>query len=601
MGRLLLILLLACTTPSSASAQDGSFASEKQLLGKATSYKDLLCENHGKDSELCVAASAMLALSDAAELKIALIGVTGAGKSTLARTLLGYGSKEKKCIEDKSQCPQECMMGECTGVKEDWNKHGFSTPGAPHLRIHDLPGCGGETWTPEKWLRSHEWTPKEASGVGLERFNAAIFVTSKRFTSCDGAALRKHWHLQTQYVQRPVFYVVNVSDRDWEMKTDDGYVPLSADLKAKRTDDFRREAHASITEALKKGDKKYNSETPLPSKDDVFVLSAPYMYRNKHDLPKLKQRILASMSDLLETKVRQQVTEIVKGRKGGSASHAIIHTMATASSGLAFSCSQLPGVSRIPITAMQVFMGLALAHVHEIELSTASMVSMMGSASAMGTGLLVSTASGASATTAAAAASHAAATGLYASALAAWNAAAAASTAACAATGTCAKIAAFGLEEVAGMVPGWGNFLKGGTTLAVTETMGWTLDSFFARCALDKSVLKKAKATAEGAKEGVSWLGRQTLAFVNSPPGKCMQKQLSALGLGGEALKAAGVVPGKLAMLALVPQLLKCFTNWTPEKEPSEADTKSEIVMKKNKKDNKNKNTKKKKNKRSEL
>ena len=79
----------------------------------------------------------------------------------------------------------------------------------------------------------------------------------------------------------------------------------------------------------------------------------------------------------------------------------------------------------------------------------------------------------------------------------------------------------------------------------------------------------KLEETLENAKEQSSWLWSSTLKFLESGPGKCMQQQLSALGVADGIAQAA--VQGKMKMLLFVPKLLTCLTKWDAPKTAEES------------------------------
>lgn len=111
--------------------------------------------------------------------------------------------------------------------------------------------------------------------------------------------------------------------------------------------------------------------------------------------------------------------------------HAIIHTATLTAGGIAAGLAQLPGADLPVLTALQTAMIIAIGHEYGVELTKTSAKSILLTFPA----------------------------GYGGQALA---------------------------RYLVGMIPGYGNAIKAGTAMAITETIGWTADTYFANDDVNK-------------------------------------------------------------------------------------------------------------------
>ena len=187
-------------------------------------HVEKICAQWGRVSSMCTNAKTLLDDVRNDPVKIALLGVTGAGKSTLTSTVTGCEPKERK------DCAKVCKGRACTGEVEAYTGKRYAHKDSKRLQFYDLPGCGtprfprqGTQLNPlcNWWLASKSCDDPVSQGhscsalggcdyqdlVNLTKYEAYILVTKA------GRALEEecdhHLYKFIKESGKPFFVVVN--------------------------------------------------------------------------------------------------------------------------------------------------------------------------------------------------------------------------------------------------------------------------------------------------------------------------------------------------------------------------------------------------------
>eukprot|EP01083_Nonionella_stella_P236567 830743_1 len=144
-----------------------------------------------------------------ANMNYAIIGASGAGKSTFSNTFAGKTGIEEDACEDG--------VGEMTGLKAKI-KWLYILPemmgkdrDKGQIVFWDLPGWGTQKYEPKEYIKK----------LGLPRYRGIILITSTRFTSNDVAFYKSLYDVMSQLIPDgptrkhvPVYIVRTKFDRD---------------------------------------------------------------------------------------------------------------------------------------------------------------------------------------------------------------------------------------------------------------------------------------------------------------------------------------------------------------------------------------------------
>ena len=100
------------------------------------------------------------------EVKIAIIGRSGTGKSTLINTLRGLGP------EDKNN-PDYCKVGNTQCTMEVAGP--FEFPSNRNIKLYDLPGSGTKEFPLEQY----------PDKVDMDKYDAFVLISTERFLKED--------------------------------------------------------------------------------------------------------------------------------------------------------------------------------------------------------------------------------------------------------------------------------------------------------------------------------------------------------------------------------------------------------------------------------
>ena len=148
-----------------------SIVNDAEIRREADAVVEEICQAYGEASNTCTAANAELDSVLKQPLKIAVVGMSGSGKSTTTNTLAGYSDSAAMAKDEKGRSVGAlvCNAGRaCTGEVEggEFRSEGYRVDGTENIRIYDLPGCGTEK-TP-LWARDRGKLSRRGCDVTID-------------------------------------------------------------------------------------------------------------------------------------------------------------------------------------------------------------------------------------------------------------------------------------------------------------------------------------------------------------------------------------------------------------------------------------------------
>lgn len=247
--------------------------SDKELWADLRSYVSLLCDEHGKDSKVCQALqSTHQADIEGKPLRVAMLGITGIGKSTLTNTLRGLKA-------DDERASKICKSTECTGAEVAFNKLGFTIPGNSMLRILDLPGCGTQKYPRESFV----------ADMSLHVYDVYMLVLD--VSRAGNHQCEKMLFDYAVESGKPFYLVANRANILVESSDDE---------------DYSVNEQASI---LKKTKYQLQDIFGMLDSSHIFLVDARYKSRSKFDVPNLLGRLRTDVGSLLRAKLDTLTTK----------------------------------------------------------------------------------------------------------------------------------------------------------------------------------------------------------------------------------------------------------------------------------------------------
>ena len=355
---LLFVLLLP---PSVEGVEVPLLASSNNLLASSNNRVAEICRSHGGAD--CSAAKDALNFINSETLKIAIVGMSRMGKSTLVNTVA-------QLVEGTAGAAKICSSDECTGVKTEFNKEGHGHPETTLVRYVDFPGCATEKYPlfPKDWSKACMPSMAFLDGcpypqrMQLDSYDVIIHVMSAlgQFAyQCDVEIFKF-----AQESLRPLYVVLNhIND------VAESYCKTQLKTVKKRAitaclED--KEATDHLVKDIKQKSVHKARYTNNVSLDPAQIFALDARWNDEYDMPQLMQRLTSDLNDLFLEKLELRILLTQKNTEFKA--HAVITTVSGATGAVA-GMAVFPGVSRIPVGCLQAAMLLTLGRIYKVSLT----------------------------------------------------------------------------------------------------------------------------------------------------------------------------------------------------------------------------------------